>query len=357
MTDSIDIPVPDPPLDDDPAGAAEQPPVRRRSAGRRLALPALAALGLVAVCWLIGRWWLAPAAPEELLRRLQDSHRDRWLLAAQLAQQLSRPEQSSLRRDPAFAGRLARLLDAELETGSLTVESVRLRYYLCRAVGECAGEDVLPVLIRAAEMQRASQELPVRQAALEALAISIGRDEAQRLRSDAALVDGLLAASRVRAAERPDEARETAVRGAAAFALGVLGGDAAVARLEEMLGDPHPDVRFNAATGLARHGSLAALPVLGEMLDPRRVEAALVAQSPDQSLEGRAAQRELVRSNALRAARRLARTRTAAELAPLIEALEHLAADAGDVAAAGEARQTLPAFQSLPAADPDDRND
>ena len=39
-----------------------------------------------------------------------------------------------------------------------------------------------------------------------------------------------------------------------AFALGVVGDDLARERLRGMLGSAHPDVRFNAATGLARWG-------------------------------------------------------------------------------------------------------
>jgi HEAT repeat protein len=244
-------------------------------------------------------------------------------------------------------------LAAEIEAGGLTEDALRLRYYLCRAVGECEGPDVLPILIRAAGTQRARQELAVQQAALEAIAIRIGRGGDQRLRTDPALIAGLLAASRVRAVEWPDDAREAAVRGAAAFALGVLGGETAVTRLEELLSDPQPDVRFNAATGLARQGSLAALGVLGEMLDPQRLESALTGTGPER-LE---AQRQQVRSNALRAVGRLAQTRTATELSPLIAALERLAADSGDAVAAGAARQTLQAIQSVPAADRDGRND
>jgi HEAT repeat protein len=353
MTDSTDVPAPGPSRDDRAPGAAERDPARRGAAWRRLGLPALAALGLVAAWWLIGRWWLAPAEPEELLRRLQEPHRQRWVPAAQLAQQLGRPERQALRRDATFANRLTRLLEAEIEAGGLTEDALRLRSYLCRAVGECEGPDVLPILIRAAGTQRARQELAVQQAALEAIAIRIGRGGDQRLRTDPALIAGLLAASRVRAVEWPDDAREAAVRGAAAFALGVLGGETAVTRLEELLSDPQPDVRFNAATGLARQGSLAALGVLGEMLDPQRLESALTGTGPER-LE---AQRQQVRSNALRAVGRLAQTRTATELSPLIAALERLAADSGDAVAAGAARQTLQAIQSVPAADRDGRND
>ena len=64
------------------------------------------------------------------------------------------------------------------------------------------------------------------------------------------------------------------MRAVAAFALGVIGGDEALARLKVMLIDSYPNARYNAATGLARHGDAACVPVLQEMLDPENQHSA-----------------------------------------------------------------------------------
>ena len=75
-------------------------------------------------------------------------------------------------------------------------------------------------------------------------------------------------------------ADDQGLRSAAAYTLGVLGGDAALERLEELLEDAAEDVRFNAAVGLARQGSDASWDTLSEMLAlpdppaPKRDEAA-----------------------------------------------------------------------------------
>ena len=58
--------------------------------------------------------------------------------------------------------------------------------------------------------------------------------------------------------------------------MGVIGGGKAESTLETLLSDGHSDVRYNAATGLARHGNARAVDVLLEMLDPAeaaRIEA------------------------------------------------------------------------------------
>lgn len=52
-------------------------------------------------------------------------------------------------------------------------------------------------------------------------------------------------------ASRSDDAP---LRGAAAFTLGVVGGDEAVERLVQLAADDNDDVRFNAALGLAQTG-------------------------------------------------------------------------------------------------------
>ena len=57
----------------------------------------------------------------------------------------------------------------------------------------------------------------------------------------------------------------------AVYALGVLPDDAGHTTLRAALGDPVPDVRWNAAVALARHGDSRSAGVLARMLDRDRV--------------------------------------------------------------------------------------
>jgi HEAT repeat protein len=65
---------------------------------------------------------------------------------------------------------------------------------------------------------------------------------------------------------------DAGIRKMVVYALGALPGDAQVVTLREALGDQAPDVRWNAAIALARHGSPDGVPVLREMLDRSFVE-------------------------------------------------------------------------------------
>jgi hypothetical protein len=65
---------------------------------------------------------------------------------------------------------------------------------------------------------------------------------------------------------------DAGIRKMVVYALGALPGDAQLATLEQALRDDAPDVRWNAAIALARHGSSHGVPVLREMLDRPFVE-------------------------------------------------------------------------------------
>ena len=62
------------------------------------------------------------------------------------------------------------------------------------------------------------------------------------------------------------------VRKMVVYVLGALPGDAQVTTLTTALEDGAPDVRWNAAVALARHGARQGLPVLQQMLDRSYVE-------------------------------------------------------------------------------------
>jgi HEAT repeat protein len=159
--------------------------------------------------------------------------------------------------------------------------------------------DLLPGLLEAARSPRSADEADVRLAALEAIAVLVSRASPARLRNHPDLVPVLLEAAE-------DERRE--VRERAAFTLGVVGGDRAEACLERMLADAKTEVRYNAATGLARHGNAKCIAVLREMLDPQQADS----------------RRAMIRVNALRAIDRLADANPNADLGHLAEAVEQL---------------------------------
>ena len=95
------------------------------------------------------------------------------------------------------------------------------------------------------------------------------------------------------------------MRSTAAFALGALGDEKALQRLNQMLVDANPNVRYNAATMLASHGSMAAEPVLLEMLDSKSTVGLDIEEEKD--LWGQ--KRETILVSALRAVKKLAATK------------------------------------------------
>jgi HEAT repeat protein len=65
---------------------------------------------------------------------------------------------------------------------------------------------------------------------------------------------------------------DAGIRKMVVYALGALPGDAQLATLSTALQDAAPDVRWNAAVALARHGNREGAPVLRQMLDRSYVE-------------------------------------------------------------------------------------
>ncbi len=65
---------------------------------------------------------------------------------------------------------------------------------------------------------------------------------------------------------------DAGIRKIVVYALGALPGDTQIVTLRTALQDSAPDVRWNAAVALARHGRTEGLPVLREMIDRAHVE-------------------------------------------------------------------------------------
>jgi HEAT repeat protein len=111
-----------------------------------------------------------------------------------------------------------------------------------------------------------------------------------------------------------------------------------------MLDDSSPNVRYNAATGLARHGHAAALPVVLEMLNPDNPDA-VVGES---SLPGRTWKQEAVLVNGLRATQQWAQQNPQADREPLIAAIQTLLHADLTASVRTLARQALRAISTKP---------
>ncbi|OFW15594.1 MAG: hypothetical protein A3F69_00820 [Acidobacteria bacterium RIFCSPLOWO2_12_FULL_66_10] len=75
------------------------------------------------------------------------------------------------------------------------------------------------------------------------------------------------------------ESPDAGIRKMVVYALGALPGDAQMGTLRTALQDAAPDVRWNAAVALARHGSHDGVAVLRQMLDRSYVEQAVTRES------------------------------------------------------------------------------
>ena len=198
---------------------------------------------------------------------------------------------------------LGMLLKLILLPGLVVLLIVLMIVWLTRPTDET---DLLPGLLKAVRSPPPAEGSDVRLAALEAIAVLASEVGPARVRNHPDLVPVLLEAA---------EDEQQVVRERAAFALGVVGGDRAEACLVRMLADAKAEVRYNAATGLARHGNLQSTGVLHEMLDPQQTGW----------------RRAMIQLNALRAVDQLLDANPDADLSHSAEAVEQLTG--ADVAA------------------------
>jgi hypothetical protein len=291
-------------------------------------------------------WLTTPATdPQQLIRDLAQDERGHWRKALVLANLLRDPDYAEIRRDADIATQLAAVLDARIEQARMDEEQIQLRVFLCRALGEFETAEVLPVLMRAGLTERDPAESDVRRAAVEAITVVVSRIGTENLRDPNPLVSMACSAATCYPNRAEEAVRRARLRGSAAFLLGVFGGDQAEGQLVQLLDDPAPDVRFNAATGLARNGRAEAIGVLQEMLDPDSPDAL----KGEPSGAGRNWKRALVFTNAMRAATRLAAQTPSADFEPLLERLQHLADSDVAQPVQMQARETMLALKSLQA--------
>lgn len=299
-------------------------------------------VAIIVSLWLAFSWFAqAGSDPTQLVGELERGGPQAWSRALTLADVLRDPHYASLKHDPEFADRLAKVLDRQITAGELDEGSIRMRFYLARALGEFFVPQPLPTLVRAAREERERKEADVRIAALEALAVLANNCGPAVVLADPDLPAALDAALVERGSDDADREIRDRLHERAAFLLGVLGGEQQLDRLAGLQGDRAPTVRFNATLGLARHGDERATPGLEAMLDPHNDEVTAGEKSP----EAVELKRLVVWQNALEGVRQLTRKNPQADLAPLRAAVERLLAalPAGPVhALATEVLQSLP---------------
>lgn len=275
---------------------------------------------IIVVVWLLFNWLAHMGSnPSELVRDLKRLNDVSWQRAYTLADLLRDSRNAHLKKDVTLARDLADVLEGQIRLASMEEKPIQLRMFLCLALGEFLVPEVLPTLIKAATTERNIAEVQVRRSALQALAVFITNNDAAQLRANPKLVETLLEASRERS-ESDTEHVYDELRSTAAFALGMLAGNAALDRLNIMLGDAYPNARYNATIGLSRHGDVRAIPGLLEMIDPENDES--VRFETDE--QGKPWKRLKVMQNGLRAAKQLMERNSTADLTQLAAALEKI---------------------------------
>lgn len=323
-----------------PVSAADAlPPVEPPNAGFILQLFIVPGVivAVIVLIWLLFTW-IARAGddPAKYVEALRRSGPARWQAAVSLTEVLRNEREIEFKRNRAAASELAKILAEEVEAGEMEEHAVTLRVFLCRALGEFHVDDGLAVLLDVArtvkhpidtdfqpsddttepspELADHRAETHIRRAAIEGIALL---SEHVRQASPASeLTHPELQAVFQQLVQDSD----STIRSTAAFALGVLGQEVLAPELEALLEDVNADVRYNAATGLARQGSLQAVDVLVEMLDPDQ-HAALELERQQES---RNTKRAMILANALRSCRQLHQQNPQADLKRLVTAIEQL---------------------------------
>ena len=184
--------------------------------------------------------------PGELVGQLRNGgHHQRWQAAFALTKYL---QPGSDDNDASYQQRLAdvRVLGPELKSifEDAKVGDAQVRRYLALTFGYLRDKRWTKVLTSALDDEDS-----------ETVVNSL---IALTMLEDNSAVPAVIQVSKGDAAE---------LRSVAAYVLGVLGTVDAVRRLEELLGDNAPSVKWNAAFALARHGNNAGEDIIAEILD------------------------------------------------------------------------------------------
>ncbi len=259
------------------------PPIEPPSAGFILQLfviPAVIVLVVVLLGWLVTS--LASTGerdPVEIVAKLRGSSQNRWQEAFELANALRTEERNpELKSNTRLADELAKLLDEEHAAARTDDDSVKLRTFLCSALGAFHVDNGLGVLLKVAH---GDVDEAVRGDAVNAIAVLA---ETFRTADPPQALEG---ANFVETFVDLANDQSDMVRSRTAFALGVItlapqSDPRLTEELEKLVEDLYPDARYNATTGLARRGSLLAVAPLVEMLDLESLSVSIQGESrPD----------------------------------------------------------------------------
>lgn len=283
------------------------PPVEPPSAGfvvQLFVVPGVI-VTIIVLVWLMFNWLAQQGNdPNSYIEALSRNNDARWQAAANLADAMQNDEKGVLRDNAEMAQKLVDILETEMAAGSLEEKPLRLRIYLCHALGKFSTPKVVPVLLKAAKTQRDEKETPVRFASVKGLAAWAGTAKPEVRDAQTELLPALLEAS---------HDSDVLIRSTAAFGLGAIPGEKADERLRQMLDDAYINVRYNAALMLAQRGDERSIPVLAEMLEPNQT-AALEVEDEKGSREKKQA---AILMNALEATKKLASANSTVDLTRL----------------------------------------
>ncbi len=315
------------PLPQKPGIAADDalPPVEPPTTGFVLQLffIPLLIVSLFVLSWLLFSWMAhMGSTPESYVKDLGSRKKSAWQSASSLANMLRDSRHEALKSDKDLAMKLANVLRDHLNEGRTDDHDIQLRIFICRALGEFHVIEVVDALVDAATVERAPIEIDVRRTAIEAIAVvadNMGPDEVMKNKK---VLPALVQAANDRGENSDEESARGELRARAAFTLGVIGGDEACDVLAGMCSDPVPNVRFNAATGLARHQDSRCIKYLLRMLDPDNEQ--IVASEKDDP-NGAAWKRTQVIKNGMEAAFQLMKDNQQEEHGELLTAIERIA--------------------------------
>jgi hypothetical protein len=277
-------------------GGEVLPPVQPPTSGflLQLFLIPLLIVFIIVVVWMLFSWLAhMGTTPRELVKEIKGRNNSSWQRAVTLAEILDAAptgDANGVRRDRQMATDLSRILKDVYASGAKDESSVKLQEFLCSALGKFEVEEGLEALIAVSAKNDEEALLPVRVAAINAMAELISRliedpqvaeENVEQLRSNDALHERLIEATRdVRDLNSPAALHVDEIRSRAAYSLGLIGRAEGLERLAAMIQDRSSNARNNAAFGLARHGDVRSLPGILEMLDPTN-EAVMVHENVD----------------------------------------------------------------------------
>lgn len=305
-----------------PLGEDLLPPIEKPSARfiiQLFVVPALIVILIVAV-WVSLSWLVRSTSlsPDKLIAGIEDGPSvARWQRASELANMLQNKSYADFKLDREGAAHLAQILNRELDRSKSaddSEEQATLRIFLARALGRFSVPDGIHELFKAVDTKGGQYDESVRSAALDAIA---ERVENLHLLIPPQDIDYSTFEPKLKQLANDDD---PAIRHKAAYILGKIGLPPALDQLEGLLGDTDPNTRYNAAIGLAQHGNAKGVDTLAEMLD-------VDDQSGVQQEEGES-NKQIKRRNlidaAIGAAHALKRQNPAADITPVIRALNRL---------------------------------